>query len=706
MPRKKTHPRKIGGHTAEQMKIALNAIRNGTSIRQASADSQIPFSTLQRYHTKSKENVDISNVRLTPHYTVNKVFTDYEETVLKDYFKKCALLFYGLSAKDCRHVAYQMAVHNKIKMPETWAQNQMAGIDWLRGFRERHPELSLRKPEACSLARATAFNKETVSIFFENLENVIKRHQAFSDGTRIFNLDETGTTTVQKIQKILGPKGHKNLCKVTSAEKGNLCTTCNIIGGGGQALPPAIIFPRVKTNPRMGVGTPPGSLILASPSGWMNTDLFAQVMQHFIKRSGTTKENPSILIMDNHESHLSIDALNLAKNSGVTVLTLHPHTSAKMQPLDVGIHGPFKTYYNAAMDSWMLRNPGCPVTIYEVGQFIGSAFMKAMTPSNIMQSFKKCGIYPFDKNIFSDEDFLPSSITDRQNPDSQLHTSTLHPTESLQNDIQIEPQNQSANCLPSTITESLHPDQEINAFHQLAVPVLCVAGSEINNRENVSQQPAAPLPSTSGNSLLTPDDFRKPFKATARSGKKKPRKLGRSLIATDTPEKNAIEEHKVATKRKKEPKTKTKDRKVVRQVLQSDSEDESELVLQDDSSEDEIWPEEQELDENIVTEESLKKLVPPPKEGQYVIVEFSTKRQKVYYVAKVLEERNNSLEVFVSFLRQRQQGLFYMPNAPDVSYVKCDNIKLILPKPKLGGSTARQQSYYRFSTNLTNINVR
>lgn len=59
--------------------------------------------------------------------------------------------------------------------------------------------------------------------------------------------------------------------------------------------------------------TPTETLCLASPVGWINSDLFPEVIKHFINSS---PENPSILILDNHESHLSIAALDLAKASG------------------------------------------------------------------------------------------------------------------------------------------------------------------------------------------------------------------------------------------------------------------------------------------------------------------------------------------------------------------------------------------------------
>lgn len=64
----------------------------------------------------------------------------------------------------------------------------------------------------------------------------------------------------------------------------------------------------------------------------------------------------------------------------------------------------------------MMRNPGKPATIYEIAELVAIAHTKAMTPSNIINSFAATGIFPFDRNRFNDDDFLSSSVTDRSDP--------------------------------------------------------------------------------------------------------------------------------------------------------------------------------------------------------------------------------------------------------------------------------------------------
>ena len=119
---------------------------------------------------------------------------------------------YGISTQTCRALAYQLAVKNNLLIPESWEKTKLAGKDWLKGFKKRNPSLTIRKPEACSLSRATSFNKHNVGIFFDNLEQLIQRQPRFADGTCIFNLDETGTMTVPgNLQKVLCKKGIKQV---------------------------------------------------------------------------------------------------------------------------------------------------------------------------------------------------------------------------------------------------------------------------------------------------------------------------------------------------------------------------------------------------------------------------------------------------------------------------------------------------------------
>lgn len=133
--------------------------------------------------------------------------------------------------------------------------------------------------------------------------------------------------------------------------------------------------------------------------------------------------------------------------------------------------------------------------------------------------------------------------------------------------------------------------------------------------------------------------------------------------------KNEINEIRQAATRRKEVKTK----KVKRQVIQSDSEEEieNEQKLCQGSDNDEDWyDEEEDEEENILTEDDFASL--KAEIGEYVVVIFCTKKLKVYHVAKVLEPINENMKYLVSFLRLKikQQELFCMPDVADTSFVR------------------------------------
>lgn len=158
---------------------------------------------------------------------------------------------------------------------------------------------------------------------------------------------------------------------------------------------------------------PVGSADAGNASGWMQANEFLLFLEHFKKQARPTLEQKCLLLLDNHESHLLIKALDFCKNNGIVLLSFPPHCTHKLQPLDRAVYGPFKKMINTASDHWMCNNPGKTMTIHHIPSIVREAFPLAVTAVNAIAGFKCTGISPFNRNIFTPVDFAPAAVTDR-----------------------------------------------------------------------------------------------------------------------------------------------------------------------------------------------------------------------------------------------------------------------------------------------------
>lgn len=301
------------------MQRAIDAvIRKEMGWLKASKTFGVPQATLRRRARGKNLRVTGSKKGLGRYV---ETFPSELEQELVSYIKRMESCLFGLSCDDVRKLAFQLAERNNIEHRFN-KQNKMAGWDWLRDFRLRNPSISLRTPEATSAGRAQGFNKPQVKRFYETLDNVLRENNIPSE--RIWNVDESGLSSVQRPQKVFASKGKKQVGSLTSAEKGQHVSVVCCVSSTGTFIPPALIYSRKRWKNELIDGAPTGTLGLFAESGWMTGELFLSWMKHFQKYVNASQENKVLLLLDGHSSHKQLDVLTYAKHHGIILLAFPP----------------------------------------------------------------------------------------------------------------------------------------------------------------------------------------------------------------------------------------------------------------------------------------------------------------------------------------------------------------------------------------------
>lgn len=403
----------------EDMKNAIEKVANRKmGLNKAAASYNIPKTTLIRRLTKYESTKDITKATEKKMGRYEQVFNADLEKELASFVKDMESRFFGLTTKDLRRLAYDLAEHNKLQHKFN-NDTKMAGRIWLDNFLKRNPDLSLRKPEPTSAARAAGFNQVVVNKFFDLLTDLVAKYKLTPE--RIFNVDETGMTTVPKsMPRIVGTKGKKQVGLLTSAERGQLVTVVCCFGADGSYMPPLFVFPRKRMKPELMLNAPRGSWALCHESGWIQKEIFTAWFEKFIKFSRSSVDNPVLLLLDGHASHTkNMDVINLGRNNGVHILSFPPHCTHRLQPLDVGFMKPFSTYYTEAANNWMRLNSGKVITQFQIPELVDKAFQKAATLSTAYNAFRTTGIWPLNRDVFTEADFLAAATTDIEMPETE-----------------------------------------------------------------------------------------------------------------------------------------------------------------------------------------------------------------------------------------------------------------------------------------------
>ncbi|XP_052258935.1 uncharacterized protein LOC127863447 [Dreissena polymorpha] len=409
---KQPNPTKIPDHkyrrySPESLKNAYAAVKeNGMPVKRAALTYNVPIQTLR---DRVKGKVDPFNIGLGSEL----IFSKEEETGLVEHLESMSQLGYGYTNVQVQHLAGELAEHLG-KRPT----NKPLSINWLYGFLKRWTgRLSSIKPRALDSGRAKNSTPEIVESYFKNLGEVVEKHNLTDKPHLIYNIDETGIQPEHRPPNVIAATGSKP--QAVTSPRSTTTTLIACANAAGNHIPPFFVFKGKRSNPELMNGSSPGSKFTMSESGWSNAEIFQHYLKdHFLPNvcRGSTDQAPILVIYDGHSSHVSRQLTEWAKAENIILFVLPAHTSHILQPLDVSIFGPFKSYYYRECAKFMQEHIGETVTKYMMAKIACKAYLKAMVPANIVAGFRKTGIFPCCPEVVPADKLYPSEAFRETSP--------------------------------------------------------------------------------------------------------------------------------------------------------------------------------------------------------------------------------------------------------------------------------------------------
>ena len=405
------------------LRKALDMVATGASFREA-------ISRVWKEYKEADESDGDDNYTSTSSFTKERsakqivVLTEEEETAVEEY-----LLWQfdrGMPLARTQVKAIIREIHQRAlnRGEKRQAINSQVGPSkkYIKGFYSRHPKLSYRTGETVDRGRINMANKNTITHYFEMLrKTLVETGIAEVDdnneivkeyGERIYLADETGWGAEKKSKKVVGRKGAKHAYVRKPSDESHKTLMLGVCRNG-EVLKPLIILQ--KSFPMLDEDEadllPPEMLFSKTENGSMEKGLFVDWLKHSVipHKMRINPDTISFLIIDNHGSRFSTNAIDLCVKNKIEVLCYPGHLTHILQGPDVVLNKPLKTNVDAMIQNNMFLTGNSMINRLNFINIIDNAMRKTCTKELVLKLFSATGVLPFDPNKINLEQF-PSSL--------------------------------------------------------------------------------------------------------------------------------------------------------------------------------------------------------------------------------------------------------------------------------------------------------